>query len=769
MNIFKKFNTILFKLTASYVLIIILSVLLTGGCANLYFKSYFNEQTTSANQRILYDLEEFINKDILEKIDALYLRLITETDTNQFFINAFSDPELDDYMIINQIKNYLLENQVLQSNWLNGIFAYFIQSETLVSTSGLLYKRGNRENLKPAWLEDMLAGKPGFAYIPTAPFDNVYESRKENVCLLVRKYPSYYADAIPNVLLFFEVKESVFRAILQQSADAQRGERIYLLDEYGNVISGSEAWTYPSNVAEEPAFAMLQQQETANGNFDADIGGSKNVVSYTTLSNYHWKLVSVTPWDLYYQASGRLQVTVVIICVLAILLGLLVSNFFAHRIYNPLKGIVEKISRTMGREGGQDGNEYATINRAISSMASQISDLTRTLDSNRPLIKQNMVNSLLFNKIGDTEELQQFLRITGARLSGECYVAVIVRLDRDMLQNLTVENASFLVYHMVEEIERMDGGATYLASGLEDDKLAVLSGRKTWDRHALARDIQYIIDYLFSNFYMTATAFVGEPCDAVRELHRSYASAQTALKYQMFLPKMSLVFASDILPREQSKKRLPSAMLTGFQTMLHAGKTEDAGWRLHDIVQELVTGEYSAAYCNTALMEVVSVVSAYLKELNIKSSDILDEDLLVSFNTMENIYAFETWMGQVMVRVADYQANREVNANTQIVEKAKQYIEDNLAGDLSLSNLSDQVYISTQYLSRLFKEETGMNLSDYVTNARMEKARELLLSTNLNVESIAERVGYNTPHYFIKKFKEKYGMTPKNYKMHHAP
>ena len=103
--------------------------------------------------------------------------------------------------------------------------------------------------------------------------------------------------------------------------------------------------------------------------------------------------------------------------------------------------------------------------------------------------------------------------------------------------------------------------------------------------------------------------------------------------------------------------------------------------------------------------------------------------------------------------------------NGQIIEKVKAYITENISKELSLTSVSDRVYISSQYLCKIFKEETNMNFIDYVTQIRMEKAKELLLETNMNIESVAESVGYKPPHYFAKKFKERYGMTPKNFRM----
>ena len=102
-----------------------------------------------------------------------------------------------------------------------------------------------------------------------------------------------------------------------------------------------------------------------------------------------------------------------------------------------------------------------------------------------------------------------------------------------------------------------------------------------------------------------------------------------------------------------------------------------------------------------------------------------------------------------------------------IVQIVKEYIEENISTDLSLNFVAQKVHMSSSYLSKVFKDETGVNFNNYVTNTRMEKAADMLLNSDMSVEGIASELGYNTPHYFIKKFRQQYGTTPKNYRLEH--
>lgn len=84
--------------------------------------------------------------------------------------------------------------------------------------------------------------------------------------------------------------------------------------------------------------------------------------------------------------------------------------------------------------------------------------------------------------------------------------------------------------------------------------------------------------------------------------------------------------------------------------------------------------------------------------------------------------------------------------------------------DLSLERIADQVHLSANYVSTLFKKHYGMNISDYMIKIRMEHAARLLTDTNFKTYEIAERVGYTNSQYFSVLFKKSYGITPKEYR-----
>ncbi len=98
------------------------------------------------------------------------------------------------------------------------------------------------------------------------------------------------------------------------------------------------------------------------------------------------------------------------------------------------------------------------------------------------------------------------------------------------------------------------------------------------------------------------------------------------------------------------------------------------------------------------------------------------------------------------------------------VQEAITYIREHPADELTLDDIAQHTHMNSSYLSRIFKKECGCSVTEYITTIRMEKAKELLETTNLLTYEIAERIGINEPSYFSMLFKKHAGLTPTEYR-----
>lgn len=92
------------------------------------------------------------------------------------------------------------------------------------------------------------------------------------------------------------------------------------------------------------------------------------------------------------------------------------------------------------------------------------------------------------------------------------------------------------------------------------------------------------------------------------------------------------------------------------------------------------------------------------------------------------------------------------------------YIEDHIAQDLSLQQLADYMHFHPVYLSRAFKETTGMTVGDYITSVRLERAKTLLSGSRIPLREVALKTGFTSTNYFCRWFHKETHMTPKAYR-----
>jgi two-component system response regulator YesN len=120
----------------------------------------------------------------------------------------------------------------------------------------------------------------------------------------------------------------------------------------------------------------------------------------------------------------------------------------------------------------------------------------------------------------------------------------------------------------------------------------------------------------------------------------------------------------------------------------------------------------------------------------------------------------ETWVMTVFKKLVVVNEEKVVDQ----VEVAKKWIVENLKESITIEKIANQVFMNPTYFCEYFKSQTGETVLDFVTSTRLNKARELLLTTNFKIYEISEQVGYADTKYFSKLFKKYYGELPSKYK-----
>ena len=124
-------------------------------------------------------------------------------------------------------------------------------------------------------------------------------------------------------------------------------------------------------------------------------------------------------------------------------------------------------------------------------------------------------------------------------------------------------------------------------------------------------------------------------------------------------------------------------------------------------------------------------------------------------------------MGEVIEKILDEMLEKnsdDLPDVSQSVSEIKRIIQNEYMNDCGLEEIAEKVSLTPAYVSFIFKKETGNNLIKYLTDLRMQKAKELLEKSNKKIVDICKMCGYQNQSYFNKLFKNYYGITPKQYR-----
>ncbi|RIX59250.1 helix-turn-helix domain-containing protein [Paenibacillus nanensis] len=170
-------------------------------------------------------------------------------------------------------------------------------------------------------------------------------------------------------------------------------------------------------------------------------------------------------------------------------------------------------------------------------------------------------------------------------------------------------------------------------------------------------------------------------------------------------------------------------------------------------VQKTIEGYYAVALILFSYMNRMGMhdkLAEYGKLMRLDDHDSMKEAFVYLREAAESVF--------------DYKNKDERDRASKVIERICQFIEDHLSEDLSLVRLAEIHFFNPSYLSRFFKQEFGMNVSEYIDKCRLRKAKEMLRNHEWKVRDVASAVGYEAAHSFTRFFKKMTGLTPQEYR-----
>jgi len=332
--------------------------------------------------------------------------------------------------------------------------------------------------------------------------------------------------------------------------------------------------------------------------------------------------------------------------------------------------------------------------------------------------------------------------------------------DRRLIKSVMVNTSS--------EHLRLDGNFAYEAVDLNDGYIAVMLNSSHDQRldmrrklGLLAGSIQSSVKKYLGISLSVIVSSVGKETKSVGDLYNEVCSLSC---YRMFKGYGCTIFPEDIMEKNEYRYSYKEEKI--LEDMLKLGHYEEAVAAYDKLVQDAI--QYSYMSFNMTIMYISIAVKRAIDSLGGNENGSLYlhlNSLLAKLNKIEIISEINRHFYEVFKLITEKSKGRKNLKYEELTDKIYNIINQRYSdSSLSINSIADAVGISPAYLGHLFKDITSKLLVDYISEVRMKKAAELLLSTDLSIERISEQIGYNNSQYFYRVFRKTYNMTPNEYR-----
>jgi two-component system, response regulator YesN len=342
--------------------------------------------------------------------------------------------------------------------------------------------------------------------------------------------------------------------------------------------------------------------------------------------------------------------------------------------------------------------------------------------------------------------------ITGIKLSGQ--------ENSDSKEYIDIKS---IVLKIIEEnLEKM--GACYAFNNDIKELTAMIFCNI--NREKLDEGIKQLKEIINKRIDCIIHIGIGKGYEDILYITNSYYEAGKALEYKVLKKQSSILYYEDVasfftvqsvVTEENRAVILSYLSQMDLKNLLEYTKTILNAINMKEKIN--VNQMYNSC------LEIFLIINKYIHHgvdvtKNMEEDDNMTvRDLLQRESIDEIVIFMERYIAVSMEKIKNFRGK----AAGRIIENAIKYIREHFNEEITLNKLSEVLFVHPVYICRLFKEELGENFIDYMKKIRIEKSKELLSNLSLKVYEVSEMIGYESPKYFSKLFKEITGITPKEY------
>ncbi|NLP35698.1 MAG: response regulator [Clostridiales bacterium] len=269
---------------------------------------------------------------------------------------------------------------------------------------------------------------------------------------------------------------------------------------------------------------------------------------------------------------------------------------------------------------------------------------------------------------------------------------------------------------------------------------------------------------------------IGRPVKRLGELSNSFREASRAFAYRYICDKSEIIDYCTIGNEEFYSVHTESLDMVNVTqldrkkviTFLKSGNKEEVNYFVEEYLNCIGNkNRESLLFRQYIIMDMYQIVAGVTEEFGYEV-DLIDKPFQDNEQSGFQIISFshvKKYIEKIFCQVINIRDELATKHNNDVINRAKQYIKENYyKEDISLNSVASEVFLSPSHFSAVFSQKTGQTFIKYLTDLRMDKAKELLKCTDMRTSEIGYCVGYKDPHYFSYLFKKTQNCTPSQYR-----
>lgn len=732
-------------------LIVVLSSALSLG---VYSRLHHTEMAQTSHDTLRFDLRT-LDLDILSAIYTLYNQLAFSSDYNTPLKSLCEKAPKDEHVNIYrgiQVLNHLRTQP--SKRFISSIVLYYPEKDYVLSN--LNYKQLSDPH-NTAWLNfvnqwPLLTTQISWFSLPGDAFP---EQQSDTPQLFFGSRLPWRSEVrTGNAYIVFAVDMYYLSTLLSDMAGDSAN--VLLVEENGNVLLDNRNILQGTSIWD----ASWSREVALDGKMRSTIDTNSPeqwVYAYAPISDTQWYLFHGIQMDAYSHAASRSALLITASAILCLLIATIISFYLSKRLYSPVDELMALVDALpLAVSENSIGEEYDKLQHALTEMSRRMDDARRLQLFHAPAIRNMLIRTLLEGGEINSGNLAESLQAAHIQWHAPYFLAMTLECDIRALQNIPQQHtfafslletlcekqvcSSLEVYGCVPDTHRVD--LIVNAPEMNDEQLTPLL--EVLQDEMGQRNIPYAISK-------------GSWVNTLQALPLSYHQSCLRLKRRFYSQS---VYLFQDPPSDVSNVR--DAALH-FLHLIGQKRIEDAHAQLTTWMQQMDMLDTMQAE-----KEMFYFCHGIRKQIEHNQPVGVPQFPAFLRHPTNGLWSLQEFCDALMHYLKQEYGTSEgaLDYRKSVLEAAKAYINQNLQKDLSLDTVATYMHFNAKYFSRLFKELSGMTLSEYIVQLRIEKAAALLVSTEDSVELIAETVGYRSASYLSRKFHDYFGCTPREYRMH---